>query len=328
MSFRRLPAIVAHADWSVDPAKRWLALARLGKAGRYLVRPPEPAGPLCTLLERLARQAGPSGTVFLGVDFPIGLPAAYARRAGVASFLELLPGLGRGRWSRFFEVAARAEEIALRRPFFPQRPGAKGEFSRQQLVEGLGLGNFSDLMRLCDGATAERRAACATFWTLGGQQVGKGAIVGWRELLIPALRARRELAIWPFHGTLEGLLAARRMVVAETYPGEVYGHLGIGFGGAGARALGGKRRQAARAANAPALLDFARAAGLGLAPRLRPAIETGFGARGDGEDPFDATVGLFGMLNVMLGGRAAGEPRRGRLTTIEGWILGQTAPPL
>ena len=69
MSFRRLPAIVAHADWSVDPAKRWLALARLGKAGRYLARLPEPAGPLPTLLERLARQAGPSGTVFLGVDF-------------------------------------------------------------------------------------------------------------------------------------------------------------------------------------------------------------------------------------------------------------------
>jgi len=35
------------------------------------------------------------------------------------------------------------------------------------------------------------------FWTLGGNQVGKAAISGWRELLAPARRAgiakRREL---------------------------------------------------------------------------------------------------------------------------------------
>jgi len=174
VSRRRLPEVVAHADWSLDPGKRWLALARLGKAGGYIAREPRPVGPLPSLLDRLARLAGPSGAVFLGFDFPIGLPAAYARRAGIANFLERLPGLGQGRWSSFFEVAARPGQISLRRPFYPLRPGAKGEVSREQLVAALGLGHFSDLMRLCDRATAERRAASATFWTLAENRWARG----------------------------------------------------------------------------------------------------------------------------------------------------------
>jgi len=151
--------------------------------------------------------------------------------------------------------------------------------------------------------------------------------VGWRDLLVPALRDRDDLAIWPFHGALENLIAGRRIVVAETYPGEVYGHLDIRFGTA-LGVKGGKRAPAARAANAPALLGFAGDAGLRLSAGLRQTIESGFGARADGEDRFDATVGLFGMLNVILGRRPAGAPRSEVVTAIEGWILGQTAAPL
>jgi hypothetical protein len=56
-------------------------------------------------------------------------------------------------------------------------------------------------------------------------QVGKGAITGWREVLAPN---RDRIGIWPFDGTLAECLARTPVVIAETYPGEAYGHLRIG----------------------------------------------------------------------------------------------------
>ena len=52
----------------------------------------------------------------------------------------------------------------------------------------------------------------------------------------------------------------------------------------------------------------------------------GFGGGADGEDRFDAVVGLWGMLDVALGNRAPGEPDD-KTTWVEGWILGQPAAP-
>jgi hypothetical protein len=316
-----LPAVVAHADWSVDPGKRWVAAAVLAHDGRYCAAAPRSVGPLDAFLDGLGAQSGLQGCVLLGVDFPIGLPAAYAARAGLDDFAALLPRLGRGRWRDFFQVAGRPDEISLARPFFPARPGRKGEFSRRQLADGLGLDRFTDLLRACDRATAGRPAAAALFWTLGAQQVGKAAITGWRDLLIPAIQAGRDLGIWPFDGSLYRLFAPGRVVVAETYPGEVYGQLGLAF------SAGGKRSQAGRAANAAALIDRARSLDVALDAQLRAAIEEGFNAAPGGEDPFDATVGLLGMLNVLSGGRPVGEPTDPVVRKIEGWILGK-APAL
>ena len=55
-------------------------------------------------------------------------------------------------------------------------------------------------------------------------------------------------------------------------------------------------------------------------------LDSAFGDRSDGEDRFDAFVGLVGMLNVLLGGRQPGPPADAfdAATTVEGWILGQT----
>jgi hypothetical protein len=157
------------------------------------------------------------------------------------------------------------------------------------------------------------------FWTLGGNQVGRAAIAGWRELLAPARRAGGDLALWPFDGALADLLGRRRLVVAETYPGEVYGHLELR---SPLRARGGKRRQIARAACARNLLAWAERAGVALTPELRADITSGFGPDVDAEDRFDALVGLFGMLNVILGRRPSGEPDAAAVRGIEGWILG------
>jgi hypothetical protein len=158
------------------------------------------------------------------------------------------------------------------------------------------------------------------FWTLGGNQVGKAAISGWRELLAPVRRAGIDVAIWPFDGPLAALLRTHRFVVAETYPGEVYGHLDLRLA---LRSRGGKRRQAARAGCAELLLAWAERAEVTLAPALVADIKAGFGSRPGADDRFDAVVGVCGMLNVLRGARPSGEPDHPVVRRIEGWILGQ-----
>jgi hypothetical protein len=177
------------------------------------------------------------------------------------------------------------------------------------------------LRRRCDRATPQRPAASPLFWTLGAKQVGKAAISGWRDLLVPALRCGLDLAIWPFHGPLKVLLQNHRYVVAETYPAEIYRHLGLPLIHPGG---GSKRRQDSRRACADAMLAFAQGK-IELDPRLETAIHDGFGPVSDGEDPFDATVGLLGMLNVVLGHRPTSEPGDPAISRVEGWILGQSA---
>jgi hypothetical protein len=309
------PETIVHADWGTPPGKRWQARAERGPNALYTLYAPEPVGETATWLDRLR----PGGGVLLGLDFPIGLPLAYADRAGITDFAAALPELGRGTWAEFYHVATRPEEIGLRRPFYPQRPG---QTRQQHLIDGLDVRSADDLRRVCDRGTAERRPAAPLFWTLGAQQVGKAAISGWRDVLGPALRERTDVTLWPFAGPLATLLRAGGIVVAESYPAEFYGHLGLAFppGPDGRR---GKRVQFSRAANAPALLTWAATLGVALHPALREAISDGFGATADGEDRFDALVGLVGMLNVVLGVRPPGEPDDPRVRRVEGWILGQ-----
>jgi hypothetical protein len=309
-----MPRLVAHADWGSQPAKRWLAAARRD-GGRFRVGAPVHVEAPARLLPGLAAEAGGSASVLAGFDFPIGLPLAYARRAGVRGFRSLLPVIG----GAFFEVAERPEEISLLRPFYPMRPGGA---SQRQLVEGLGLSSADELLRVCDRATGTRRAAAPIFWTLGAQQVGKAAIAGWEEVLIPALRGALDVALWPFEGALAELLAPGRVVVAETYPAEYYARLGVDLAASPEEGPSGKRVQASRAAQAPRLVAAARELGVELAPELRAQIDDGFGKRPDGEDRFDATVGVLGMLGVVLGRHPAGEPEDPEVRAVEGWILG------
>jgi hypothetical protein len=311
-----LPTLVAHADWGSQSAKRWVATARR-EAGAWRVEAPVHVDAPGRLLARLRDEAGAGGAALVGFDFPIGLPLAYARRACVRDFRALLPTLG----GAFFEVAERPEEISVLRPFYPMRPGGA---SQAQLVEALGVGSFDELRRVCERARPGRAAAASLFWTLGAQQVGKAAINGWFEVLIPALRSEAlDVVLWPFEGSLAELLAPGRVVVAETYPAEFYTHLGVEFTRAPDGGRSGKRVQQERAAQAEALIAAAREMGAALAPDLERQLRDGFGVREDGEDRFDASVGALGMLNVVAGRRAAGEPADPELRRIEGWILGQ-----
>ncbi|MFN8451584.1 MAG: hypothetical protein U0521_24100 [Anaerolineae bacterium] len=312
-----LPKRVIHADWSADPRKRWMAQATLGADGHYTASAPEfvrdPGLFALSLLD------DPESCVLVGFDFPIGLPITYARKAKIDNFLDALAQFGEGKWAQFYQVAATRDEISLYRPFYPASPGGK---LHDHLTSALGIG---DLRRQCDRQTDERRAAAELFWTIGAQQVGKAAISGWKEILAPALKMRGylQLAIWPFSGTLASLLKPGWIVACEAYPGEFYGHLGVRFPRkAGAKS--GKRVQTARIDNAPVLLGFADSAGIRLEPVLVDAIRDGFGGDALGEDRFDSLVGLFGMLNVVLGRRPPGDPRAPEVAHVEGWILGMT----
>lgn len=125
--------------------------------------------------------------------------------------------------------------------------------------------------------------------------------------------------LWPFDGDLREVVAARAVTVAETYPAEYYRRLGL-------HAVGpwSKRRQADRADRTDALAEGARDLGARLAPPVATAVRDGFGPGADGEDRFDALVGLLGMLRALEDGAPA--PDGSAVRDHEGWILGQALP--
>jgi hypothetical protein len=310
-------SLAAHADWSADPRKCWMAVAERGPQGRWTASAPAPVGPSSDLAARLIAAAG-GGAAVLGLDLPLGLPGVYAERhAGAPDF----PGFLRTLSARpgFFDVAASLDEISPDRPFYPAR-GLFG-MTRASHAAALGLPGPAHLGRRCDLRTASRPAGAPMFWTLGANQAGKAAIGAWRGMLLPALAAGTRLRLWPFEGPLAALAAPGTLVLAETYPAECYRHIGV-------RLAGSKRSRAARAAAAPALSAWAESAGIALAPGLAAAIADGFGADAAGEDRFDCVTGLFGVLNVLLKRRAEAYPADPVLLRWEGWVLGQTDQPL
>ena len=308
------PPLAAHADWSVAPGKRWIAVARPRRGG-WRVAAPVPVGEVATLLDRLRAAAG-SGPVALGVDFPLGLPRAYADARTEADFPAFLAGLAAR--PAFFEVCAMLAEVGPERPFYPAR-GVRG-MTRAAHAAALGLAGPAALSRACDRATALRPAGAPLFWTLGANQTGKAAISAWRDLLLPALATAAPPLLWPFAGPFRDLLAPGAVAIAETYPAEALRLLGL-------RLSGSKRRQADRAALAAPLTAALAAARATPAPALAAAIADGFGADAAGEDRFDCVLGLLAVLAVIDGRLPDTAPADPWIARWEGWVLGQTALP-
>jgi hypothetical protein len=304
-----LPALVAHADWSAGTAGRMLAVAERRSDGTW--RGLAPAAPPPDLIAALTTQAA-GGAVLLGFDFPIGLPGRYAGTAGIAAFPTWLAELGDEAWDRFRTPAASAGEICADAPYYPLRPGGASQVA---LAAAHGVAAYADLLRRCDRPTAARPAACCMFWTLGPKQCGRAALAGWHEVLRPALRSGEALHLWPFAGVLADLLGRGGCVVAETYPTEFYREVGL-------PKPFSKRRQDDRRAAAGGLRAAAARAGLEPNAALEAVIADGFGPRREGENAFDAVVGLIGMLLVLRGHRPADPPADPTVRRIEGWMLG------
>jgi hypothetical protein len=299
------PDVVVHADWSVDPGKRWACVARR-RDDCYAVETIEPVADLAALVGLVA----PADVAVIGVDAPIGLPVAYARAAGIPRFLPWLRELSAPALAAWSRVAATPGDIGVARPFYPQRPGGA---RRAHLVEGLGQSSFDDLLRCCDRSPPLTRPAASLFWTMGANQVGKAALALWADLVgVPAAR------VWPFDGDLQHLVAGGGLILAEAYPAALGEHLGVTWSRGRS-----KRRQRDRIDRAPALAGAARRLDVDLVPSVRAGLHEGFGAASTGEDAYDAFVGLLGVVDVLRGSRPAGPPA-GALdaATVEGWILG------
>jgi hypothetical protein len=312
------PSQVAHADWGSASSKRVVATAEL-RDGAYVAHPPRGVEPTGGLLERMSLSADRRQPTLVGFDFPIGVPRAYAHRAGIADFAAWFRALDLD--APLFEVADDLEQVSTARPFFPKLIAEKSPGIKARFHTALGLAD-ADVHRRCDRAHCGRRAASEIFWTLGPQAVGKATIAGWRDTLRPALAERhRRYALWPFDGPLPRLLAISDAVIVETYPAEAYRRLDLRMGRPGSA----KTRQADRAADAGRLLRWAAAHGVIPDEELTVQILDGFGPRRAGEDPFDAVTGLFGMIDTL---RCADEPQHPddpAVTRIEGWMFGQHA---
>lgn len=303
---------IMHSDWSIAAGKRWTATAHRHE-GRWRVDAATVSPNAADLIDHAFRHSS-AGSVLLGFDFPIGLPVAYGLQTGLGCFKEMLVELGHGVWDQFFDVAINPGDVSLRRPFYPQ-VSLKG-VSRSTLVTGLGVRTFDDLLRVCDRRTANRQAACSIFWTLGGNQVGKATASGWRQVVQPAFA--RGAGLWPFDGTLAELAKSRHVVVAETYPAEAYGILGVGF-----RSGESKRRRTDRQAKADRLLAWSDRNGVDLSPQAQASIVDGFGSAANGEDQFDSILGLFKMIEVVEQRWPETTDGPSDATKWEGWILGR-----
>lgn len=311
----RAIGLIAHADWSVDPKKRWVAVGRPDTKG-WVLSAPQLVGAVDGFLDWLLQQAD-GAAVALGVDLPIGVPRAYAATRVETDFPTFLRRTME--WRGFYQVCASLAEVSPERPFYPTR-GIKG-MTRASHAMALGLPPIgASLSRACDRATPERPAGAPVFWTLGANQSGKAAAAAWRDMLAPALLAGRPIRLWPFEGPFRALLAPGHIAIAETYPAEAMRHLSI-------RLTGSKRRQGDRAGVAVALLAAMDRLGVTPTAEMAGTIRDGFGADPAGEDRFDCTLGVLCVLNVLAGHRPDTAPDDRWLTTWEGWVLGQTALP-
>lgn len=304
--------IAAHADWSIDPRKRWITWARRIE-GQWHAAAPAPVGDLAALLPRLL---APGLPVALGLDLPLGLPREYAAGRPEPGFADFLRGLAES--PDFFQVSAGLETVSPARPFYPAR-GIAG-MTRAAHAAALGLSGPAGLSRWCDRATAERPAGAPLFWTLGANQSGKAAITAWRDWIVPALGCGAPIRLWPFEGGLHALLAPGVAVLAEVYPAEALRHCGL-------RLAGSKRAQAPRRALAPALRAAMATRGLRPEAALVEAVEIGFGTDAAAEDRFDSVIGLLGLIGVLDGSRPDFVPDDPWVRRWEGWVLGQTALP-
>lgn len=314
--------LAAHADWSIAPAKRWITRA-WRRGGTWRVAPPVPVGDPASLLARLQAEAAGAPVAF-GGDFALGLPRAYAKRAGIDDFPAWLRALPPD--APLFAVCDRLDEVSLARPFYP-RASVKGAGQMERQALALGLAGRDDLRRVVDrmpldavNGVRRRSGGAPLFWTMGANQCGKGALSAWRDCLMPAFGAGVRLAIWPFEGEFRALLAPDRIVVAETYPAESLVQLGL-------RMRGSKRRQADRAAQAPAIEAVMAARGIVPEPALAAMMASGFDVHADGEDRFDSVLGVLNVIAV-VDGAPDGVPDDPVIRAVEGWVLGQADPML
>ncbi len=179
-------------------------------------------------------------------------------------------------------MAARPGQISLRRPFYPARPGGT---RRAHLYAGLGL-TETEVRRRCDGT--RRGDPVLDAGRQAGRQGGAARLADatagqsrWRGHRAVAVR-RVAGACWPGPDSP----SPRRTRASST---------SISACRAGRWS---KRRRADRLACMPALLAWAGDLGVRWDEAVRGRVRAGCSDGPDGEDEFDAIVGVLGMIAV------------------------------
>jgi hypothetical protein len=114
------------------------------------------------------------------------------------------------------------------------------------------------------------------------------------------------------------LAKAPGVVLAETYPAEAYYMVNAGF-----RPGESKRRQSDRQSKSSAILAWADRHAVNFTEAAPAALKDGFGPQRNGEDQFDALMGLLKMIEVVDGRRAERTVEPEKSAVWEGWILGR-----
>ena len=206
MAVTPLPDVVAHADWSVSAAKRWVAVAAPSTTGATSWRPSSPS---VSAGERLARSGGaepivwPTATVrccsgsicHSGCQWPTAAgPGSPTWRSGCRVDADL------GRSGRRQHHRRRSRRLGRCTRPVPAAPAATTSSKRPW-----GRDRSTSCAAPASANRRSTRAACPVFWTLGANQVGRGAVLAWREVV-------REggCRLWPFDGDLPSLVRGGR----------------------------------------------------------------------------------------------------------------------
>jgi hypothetical protein len=225
-----VPDIILCADWSKDPALRttWIAdvPARVVRQLRRSESDATPDGirrPTAWTLETLearAREIAPDGRAIVAVDAPLGVPDSFLRASKLAlgladelNFAEWLPEALKQ--PGFLPPVHTPDEWSVLSPFFrvPSGVGGYRQFVAAAAIVGV------DLKREIEKRT---RGNSVFAFDLPGQ-VGPAAQALWQEL-VAGNSGEKPIPVWPFDGSMEGLLATTRgPVLAEMYPRAAYG---------------------------------------------------------------------------------------------------------
>lgn len=305
----KLPRLICAADWSKSADRRRAAVA-VRVDDRYRIDRIDVVADPSKLLDSLRAKSGDGG-VFLGFDFPIGLPVAYAARRGFKTWREAMEVVSRQKTDFFVET----DEPSIEQPFYPKSSRPAGQFTLARLVQSLELKTVEALFRGCECQNHEGQQPACLFFTIGPQQVGRAALNGWKSVILPNIGS---LALWPHDGDLADLLDGKKPVIAEIYPAEFYRFIGPPAGAA----KWSKAKREDRRKVAPNLLKHAGNLGLGMSSEVQNSVESGF----ETDDEFDAFVGLIGMLAVLRGKIRAMPEEVPDGIEIEGWILGRPGP--
>ena len=291
VSTPRLRAVLC-ADWSKDPRRREVYLADVQQRE---VRRLAGSWTAAAVIDA-AREVAGDGAALAGFDAPLGVPASYwekLRQApgfpkGVANFAAWLPETRKQ--PQWFDNAPTPWDWRVEHPFFAVAPGAGGRRIWEDTLRRAGV----ETLRRIDQETAAK----PVFITSGIPGTpGSAARQLWREFSFLCSEGEGPpFALWPFHGSLDALLASHTVTVAEIYPRVAYALALSPEEAATRRPL--KIAKTDRGVRQDALADLEAQPWLGEhGVRLAD-----LGAATDSDDAFDALLSAAGLLRCVLEG--------------------------